>query len=401
MIKTITKLVSGALLLTVLGLLSGIIAARYLDPDARGLLASILLIPTLISGFITLGTNYSATFEISKNKDTASTSFWIVILTSLLCSIFAIVVYLIYFKIKDLDVNNENIWLHLSFLVIYLFAVSILGASHAVFLGISDFKNFNAVKIMPAVMYLFSVCSLILKANVDTVIFIYSILMILIVIPYTLHTVIPNLQGVRNLNRIVFQGYLRHGLLAFLPNIPLQLSSKLDQLAILYVLNNNKLGIYVVACSFGQVVYGLNSVIGNIYLSNQAVAFDNSSIIKLLKNLMVVNILILFIYSYFSEVIIHLLFGNQYVSGATISIVLLAASMLNGMTYILYDSFRGRGFLRYPIIGELMQLGIKLFLIFLVIQLTIVVEFYISLAVLLSSFVVFIYSLFILKSNKF
>lgn len=139
------------IIITAAGLGTSIITARLIGPEGNGIIAALLVYPSLFMSFGSLGIRQSTTYFLGKNiysEDeikTAITQIW------MLTSIVSIITS--YFLIRYLSNSGENITLVLLALLPIPFTLFNTYNS-GIFLGKNDIKTFNKINWIPSVIAL-------------------------------------------------------------------------------------------------------------------------------------------------------------------------------------------------------------------------------------------------------
>lgn len=247
-----------------LNLLIGIIIARALGPNGKGLLAVIVMIGTTIINLGNLGIGKFNTFAISnksvKEKDIISNSFWLGLIISLVS--FFVVLVLAF----NLPIFFRNI--PRSYLLIYLVSLPFIFWANffdGILIGEQKFRLYNIFSVITQSISLIGVILLLL---------VFRLNVFYVVVWYALINVIDALLPMRSvlsrhglsfkIDANVFKKSLDYGLRIFLTGIFSLLILRIDLYMVNFFKGMAESGLYSLASTFGNIFFYLPSSITTV-----------------------------------------------------------------------------------------------------------------------------------------
>ncbi|MDD3491798.1 MAG: oligosaccharide flippase family protein [Candidatus Pacebacteria bacterium] len=247
-----------------LNLLIGIVVARALGPNGKGLLAVIVMIGTTIINLGNLGISSFNTFAISnksvEEKDIISNSFWLGLIISLIS--FFVVLVLAF----NLPIFFRNI--PRSYLLIYLVSLPFIFWANffdGILIGEQKFRLYNIFSVITQLISLIGVILLLLvfRLNVFYVVVWYALINI-IDASLPMRSVLSRYGLSFKINVNVFKKSLDYGLRIFLTGIFSLLILRIDLYMVNFFKGMVEAGLYSLASTFGNIFFYLPSSITTV-----------------------------------------------------------------------------------------------------------------------------------------
>lgn len=328
-----------------LTLISGVLVARILQPEGRGVLAAVQLWPAIFAALAWLGVNYSLAVRVAKRPEAilplARTAVALAILTS---TVFIAAGWQI---LPWLLPANQHSILHLTrvYLLLFLPANVLLAYLQALDQGAGLLGSFNAVRHFISIIYLLIIlcfwvtgvqkvawfAGALIAANLCTVLFRLH------------HTgwacLVPDFTRTR-LGSVVKEGA------PFLASSAVYLAkNNIERLLLLFLLGTTQLGLYVVGFTASGLHTTLTKSVNFLILSrsgalgNERAAHDTARIFRvmsLVSAVLSIGVMIIL------PILIPLIFGKSYYPAVVPAMVLVLAQYLSGQGAILDEGLRAQ-----------------------------------------------------------
>lgn len=344
-LKDLLRVGLSNVLIIVSGLGVSIITARYLGPEKNGIIAALLVYPSLIMNIGSLGIRQSTTYFLGKNIyneaqiKTAITQLWL--FTSVVS------IFLCFFLMKYFgDSTNNTNWILLS--LIPLTFTLFNKYNSGIFLGKNDISTFNKINWIPSVIiFLFSFFFI--------VIFDWSVtghLIALVTGPLLLFVVfiVKNnfIQSFSfNIHWKLIKDMLGLGIVYAIALLISNLNYKadviiLDKLSVPY-----QLGIYSKGANLTQYLWQIPMVLSTLVFARSAVSKNSYSFSLKVCQLLRLSILVISIASiilYFSSnFIINLFFGSEFFESSNVFVILLPGVVVLTIFKVMNMDLAGNG----------------------------------------------------------
>jgi len=346
--NTIITFVTRSLQL-ILTICISIIIARVLGPEGKGIYSLVLLLPTFLITFTSLGIGPASVYFIGKKKYTPQEVLGANIIYSILISIFAISIGLIvifFFGEKIFPkVGSEYLLLSLILIPFNLFLTFILD----ILLGLQEIKKYNFITLIQYSVLLLLIAIFLLgfhfgiKAAViaDILsIFIACIILFLLAIKETKGIVFK-------LNKSYFKDFSSYGAKIYIGNIFGLLHYRVDMFLLNIFLNPVAVGIYSVAVGISEKIWLISQSAG-IVIFPRVSSETNKKRLKdftplVCRNILFITFLIALILFFLSRWIILILYSERFLEAVTpFQVLLIGAISLSGARIISND-LAGRG----------------------------------------------------------
>lgn len=333
------------------GVLSGVLTARLLGVEDRGLLAALIYWPHLLVGVTTLGLNESIVIRVARQGVPEKFATTVVTLSLSL----AIVVTVLGAALMPWLLGSARLE-HLGFTRSYLvlFAPSSFLAMNllAIDQGRMDFRTFNIQRILQAVLYpilllilwltnLVSIKSAALSVVTGTVIVaglrLWSF-------RHALWT-IPSWTEARAL--------LHPGWRIYSVDLLTQLSAQVDKMALVLLSNNAALGLYVAAQTLANGVQAIvTQTFINLVLPDAANASMGWDLATPLRRMLITLVLVSTVLILVLPWLVALLFGHEFAGATAIARVLTVAAAFAGFRKAILYVLRAKDIHRVSSLAE-------------------------------------------------
>ncbi len=400
-IKDLSNSILWKILNIIFSLLTGILLARLLGPEDRGIYALIILNITFLSLIINFGTTESIIFFIGKNKHNISKNFSSIFLFTLFLSF----VPIIFFSISG-DKFNFLFYGVDKAVIIYatlsIIPLTINTQIRHYFLGLKMINNYNILVFTEVfigllnliVLFYFNIFSL---TNVVICFFLMHLISSLFhfyffnfkhlsLYKFSFHHLIDNLKLGAKYFLIGQSGFWQNRLLL---------------LFIASFLGNKSVGLFTVAMSFSNFLLQIPNQISLIlypYISNFKNENDSNELTYKTVSLTFIFISIIsFFIIILMKPIINILYGYDYLEMYQVARILIISSLFSSVSSILLNYFGGIGKPNYNLIYSICNILILIiFSIFLIKYFDLIGA---SITRFISIFIPFIVLIYFAKNN--
>jgi O-antigen/teichoic acid export membrane protein len=346
--------------ITCMGFISGILAARLLGPAGRGELAAIILLPTLLTTVGALEIPRSVAFEASKSPAGAprviATSFWLAIALGALQALLLVALLPLYLPPDKANLLGASRWF-----VLYLPAASVTAALMGVDQGRGRFGRFSVFLALPGILYVAAIAVIWRSGHTTPYAFAYGVLAS-VILAAAFRVAMDGGALVRTpADWMVARRLLSRGLRYYLPAIGTFLLSRSDMFLVVRLLPAQAVGLYAVAqaIAMGQLV----TVNPFVHVSFAAVAAEHDpgkilgAIVHHFRLAQLVAVAMAVGTAAAASWGIQLFFGVRFAGATKATLVLIAATALSGMAQVLDQSFRAASHSRPGMISNLLGMS--------------------------------------------
>jgi O-antigen/teichoic acid export membrane protein len=345
------------LMLSVLGLVSGILIARLLGPQGRGELAAIQTWPGFISLLATLGLPDAVVFFSSQNRSKSSEYLLSAIILFLLSAIPFVIIGFVLMPVllaaQSPGIISTTRW----YLVIFVILQATQGMLLHPLRGQQAFVPYNLLRIMSGTSWLLVVfLAMVLRTATPQWLAVgYLIMLVATGVPILL-VLLKHLPGPYRLNMQLWRPMLIYGLPSAASAIPQSINLRLDQMAMAAFLPPDRLGYYAVAVVWSGALSPILSSVGTVLFPH--VAMETSPDAKtealgrgtrLTTMLALIGGMILFIITPFG---VNLLYGRGFSAAIPAALILVVAGGVLNFNGVLEEGLRGLGVPKAILWGE-------------------------------------------------
>jgi len=350
---------SSTIISVILGLVAGIIIARTLGPEGKGLWTILYLIPTMSLLLSSLGLEVAIVYFSGKkefeNETLISNALMLAIILSGICIIFLLALY---YTLGRKIFGGTTIQL-LHFIGVTV-SIPIL-ISRRIFVsllqGHSKIKEFNIVLVAEKLVFLIVIIFFLIinYITIDTILvsFISSIMLSLIFSLYYTH----KLSRIKiSFNQQCMRKLLTFGIKGYWGNIFQFLNYRFDMFLVNFFLGPGSVGIYSVAVNLTEMIWYPSSAIATVLLpkaSRSKYAESGSLVQKTAKWTFWVTFFLAIVLLISSKFLINILYGKAFLPTVDVVWFLLPGIILFSLTRITATYFIGAG---KPIINAAISL---------------------------------------------
>lgn len=330
--------------------LSSIFVIRALGPELRGYytflgILGFFLIPIFSFGFLA-GMGYYISSKKYDPKEITKTVIVIALLRSAV--IITAVLLLKYFNLLGLTGNNLSVWFLLP--VLLTFPLNMIKESfHRILLSDSQYAKANKLSIFYSVVSPVIVFLLVVIFKLDFIGVVIAIVSSNIINFFLTIFMVNSIYTVTDLskpyNKIFVKEVFSYGIKGWIGDIAVTTNNKVDQLILSYFLPPAALGVYSICGSIGQMLWILPGSIRQILFNNNAALKNDVERKKLTARyhafFMVTGLVITAMFILFTEYIIRILYGNEFLPAVVPMQIYLAGTGIYIGTMILTKYFVG------------------------------------------------------------
>lgn len=339
-----------------LGAVGGIIAARLLGPDGRGVLAAAIVWSSFLAMFCSLGFPQALTYQAAHEPESVGHLFSSALAAAVLQSFVAIGLGFILiqtFLFSSQPASSVP-------LQVYLFSIPfqlITTYMHSMAQGLSRFGLFNTIRAMAAAGYV--VCLVLvglLHWHDLTAIMLALLVQQAVVAAIAIGLFATQASPISRLRRQYFSRLLRYGLKSYWSGLFWTANSRVDQLVMSAVLAPAALGLYTVAVSYSTLLFPISGAFAIILFPKVASSGTQVGIYRIQRTAFLNTIISTcgaLLLAFAATWLLPFLFGNSFASAIGVAYILLLASIPLGINYVLADGLRGLNLPTIPSFAEL------------------------------------------------
>ena len=333
------------LFILIVGFVTGIILARLLGPEGKGILSSLLVYPTIMISLLSLGVRQSAVYYIGSKKYSDSDIIGVTSLLLIVSSLIGVLSAAILFSY----ISNPNFDI-----ILILFAVFIIPADLAInyytgiLIGKKQITKFNQIMSLNPVINFLLIIFLVYFSGLYVKGAVLATLIGKIVISgYSVYLVnrkfslsvcyVPDLT-----KKMVSMGAI-YAFSLFILNLNYQV----DIIILERLSNATEIGQYTIGVGLSQLLWQLPSALGIVIFSYSSNAKDASNFSQIIARMVrmvfpIVLVAAVFLY-YISDYIIPLLYGSEFIPSIGVLKILLPGIILMSLFKMLNMDLAGKG----------------------------------------------------------
>lgn len=327
------------------GLSTSIITARLLGPEGNGIVASLLVFPSMFMSFGSLGIRQSTTYFLGKNiykEDEVKRS-----ITQIWMITASLSVLVCYVLIKVLSKQSEND-LYISLVLVGIPFSLFNTYNSGVFLGKNQIKEFNKINWVPIFLTLLS--TIVLVFVMDFGVSGYLVSLIIGPLFISLLLLFKNKFFIFFSFKVDFEiirNLLGLGVKFALALLVINLNYRIDIILLDKLSTEYEVGIYSKGVSITEYLWQVPMLLSTIIFARSAVAKNNqlfsNKVLKLLRISLLIILLIASGLFSFSTFIINTLFGESFQESSLVLQILLPGAVLLAMFKIINMDLSGKG----------------------------------------------------------
>src|SRR5688572_331785 len=344
-LKDLIAIFQSKIAVILFGIITSIITARYLGPEGNGVIAALLVYPSLFMSIGSLGIRQSTTYYVGQNKNTveeiygAALSIWL--LTSVIS--FAICFFLINFMTRN------SFPLPQVLLVLIAIPFSLYNTySSGIFLGKQNIKEFNRINWLPA--FINCLFTFLLVGPIPlgvTGSLIGSFLSVFIMAFVVFRKMRKQMSFRITFKWSLIHGMLRLGLVYAASLLIINLNYKVDVILLERLWSKSELGIYSKGVSIIQYLWEVPMLLSTLIFSRSAGAKDpqlfSQQVCRLLRFAGVIILAASVVLFFLAPFVIRIMYGVRFEGSVMVLKLLMPGILLLTIFKVLNMDMAGKG----------------------------------------------------------
>lgn len=338
------------LVIFALGIITTMILARALGPEGKGIYTLIILIPTLMIKFGTLGIEAANVYFTSNKKYRMED----IVANSLISGIsFGVILVLLFWIVSQFGIlqnfiNSNQINYFYLWIVILAIPISlVLSFLRTILLGKEEIIKFNKLNIFEAALELIIIVIFLLILKKGVFGGIISYIIGIIGTSLLAFFLIKKMSKIRfSLNKSLFKDSIIYGSKAYVANIAQFLNYRLDMFLLAYFLTPTAVGLYSIGVGVAEKLWMLPSAIALMLfprISSLQSSQRNILTPKVCRHTFFIISILSIILALLSKPLITLLFGVAFLPSITPLLILLPGIIALGGAKTISADLAGRG----------------------------------------------------------
>jgi O-antigen/teichoic acid export membrane protein len=361
--RDVVRVFGGQVVMTAIGVGTGIITARALGPHDRGLFQMLVLLPTMLSNFAKLGIPQAAVYSIRRRGASASAvvsnAAWFAVVLGLVMALlcYAERDWLLGRVIKGAP--EEALLAMLLLLPFVLLQVYLLGIVQAM----ERFREYNVQQIVPNVLALVGMAVVLLWLRGGLLGAVLTQAAIVVFVTVWLALRVHRLAPIRsNFDPVLGREMLSFGGKSYLQTLAATLHLRIDQYMIGYLLDPTQVGLYAVAVNLTNLLLRVPDALGTVLFPRLAGSSDERAHVATAEVSRLTLALVALGCAGFAlggPVAIPVLFGARFRGAIAPMLVLLPGILMMSLYLILSRNFTSRNRQQINIVAAGLALGIN------------------------------------------
>lgn len=333
------------LFILIISFISGIILARLLGPEGKGIFSSILVYPSIIVSFLSLGIRQSAVYYIGSNKYSDSNIIGVTSLLLMGSSLLGLFIASIIF----FYINNPNFTC-----ILTLFALSTIPANltinyfTGIFIGKKQIKKFNQImSSTPLINFTMIILLVYLGGFHVEGAALANVVGKVVIAVYALYLIHKNFSFKICFMPNLAKKMLSLGAIYALSLFILNLNYQIDIVILERLSNAAEIGQYTIGVGLSQLLWQLPAALGVVIFSYSSSAKDNKEFSRTIAKM--VRIIFPFVLAgsvtlyYISDYIIPIFYGEEFIPSIKMLKILLPGIVIMSFFKILNMDMAGKG----------------------------------------------------------
>jgi O-antigen/teichoic acid export membrane protein len=341
-----------------MGLVSGALLARLLGVQGRGLLAAVILWPSIVAYLGDLGGplayTYLAATQPTKLRFLIGNAFALTLVQATALSLIGIPIILF-----ALQKYPKVVGVAVAFLLVYLPLNLLSRYLNAIQQGLRQFGRFNAVRLSVQLSYLLGVL-VIFALGLNQIIWAVVVILIsnIITTLVTLLFLFRSAWGRPGVDFALAKQTFHYGLRAHIGNLTPIDSMQLDLLVVVAILGARNAGLYAVAASAAMVVRAQGGALGMVALPHVAAALTieekREVAISVFRLALVLHLITAIGIVAVAGILVPAIYGKEFADAIPIVRVLVLGIVAASLRQVLADCLRGLG---RPLTGTIAEVA--------------------------------------------
>lgn len=349
----------------IIGLVTGIVVARWLGPIGRGELAAIIAWVSMLTYFGNMGLPVAYTYAAAREPSRAYQLLGNELIAVLIQWPTLIIIGLVVLWLAFHGHNQHLIGLAAIYLCLYVPLNLVTIYTNSIQQGLGRYNGFNAVRLCVPISYLAGIAALaVLGHRTVAGVLSANIFGNFITLVLALSLVIPLAQKVGSTNRVFSLSALlqdaRYGISAHLGSIQPFNALRVDVLILSLLVTNHDLGLYMIALAGAGLIRAQGTALGMVVMPEVAKHNSREEQRKIIKQFGVYAVLlgafmaaVVFIWA---MPLIKFIYGDAFAGAASTLRLLVLVAICASLYRILSDGLRGMGQPLAATIAELLSL---------------------------------------------
>jgi O-antigen/teichoic acid export membrane protein len=235
--------------------------------------------------------------------------------------------------------------LYLLFILLFIF----IGLAYHPLRGTGHFLAFNILRTLPSVLWLV-VLATAWSINAPrpgpiVTFFLASQALLLLPLGFAVRRLVAKPFRIE---KKLFRPLIRFGWPTMLTTLPVNLTLELDQLLLVSLVSQRKLGLYVIAVTWSAIVNAFMNAIGIVVMPNVAAELDRNRQVELLgrscRSGVVIGLIVGGPLAACTPFVLPIVYGQSFRGAIPAALVLIPAAIIFGWAFILGEGLRGMGY---------------------------------------------------------
>lgn len=344
-LKDVTRVGASKFIVIVFGLSNSIITARYIGPEGNGIIAALMVYPSLFMSFGSLGIQQSTTYYLGRGVFTeeqikvAITQIWS------LTTVFSVITS--FFLIKYFSSSGDNLLLVIFALLPIPFNLFNTYNS-GIFLGKNDIGTFNKINWIPTVVIFFSalVFIVLFKLNVA------GALLAFVLGPLSMSFILLFKNKFLKAFSLkydwrIIKSMLSLGVVYALALLVINLNYKVDVILLDKLSTSYELGLYSKGAGITEYLWHIPMLFSTIVFARSAVSKNEDGFSHKVAQLLRVSFILIGVASLvlfvLSKFIIVILYGKEFLGSTSVMNYLLPGVLILTIYKVMNMDLAGRG----------------------------------------------------------
>lgn len=347
----------------VVGLVTGILVARYLGPGGRGELAAIIAWASMLAYAGNFGLPAAFTYAAAREPDQVRQTLGNGILAALVQWPVLIVLGMLVLPLALSEQPPDVRHLALLYLCLYVPLNLLTLYANAVQRGLGRYRGFNAIRLCVPISYLLALGALVLTGHMTVGGVVgANLLSNLAALMLALTFVLPMLRDKRDTHGLfdlpALRRDARYGLSAHLGTLQPFNSMRIDVLLLTMVLTSHDLGLYMVALAAAGLVKAQGLALGMVAMPEVAKQRNSNAQRRVIVRFALYTLLLgcatAGVAVVWARPLVELVYGSQFSGAATPLRLLVLGGVAASLYRVIGDGLRGMG---RPLIGTAAEVG--------------------------------------------
>ena len=365
------QVLSGQFAMMAIGIVNGVITARWLGPADRGRFALLVLLPTMLSNFVKLGIPQASVYYMRRRgasaSDVASNSVWFAFVTGTIAAIVCYVFrdWLIAKFLKDTP--PVLIAPSLALIPFVTLQFYLLGVAQAE----ERFREYNVRQIVPNVLSLIGLLITLVLLHMGLVGAVMVQVVIQVFMTVWMTWRVHREAGLHlHWTPELARGMLSFGSKSYVQTLAATLHLRIDQYICAYFLAPAQVGLYAIAVNFGSLLLKIPEATGTVMFPRLAGSADrdaHAATMRVCRYTLFILAVGVAAFGIIGPIAIPFLYGNRYDGAIKPLLILLPGLLMMALYQLLTRNFTSRGKQEINIIAACVALTLNVTLnIFLI-----------------------------------